>query len=63
MKTGGTGYLPIDHPMAYAQVDFGEFIYYDPEGSEHKAYELAMTFPYSNKGFSQVLSTLFKSDK
>jgi hypothetical protein len=44
-------------------VDFGEFIYYDPEGSEHKAYELAMTFPYSNKGFSQVLSTLFKSDK
>ena len=54
MKTGGTGYLPIDHPMAYAQVDFGEFIYYDPEGLEHKAYELAMTFPYSNKGFSQV---------
>ena len=37
-----------------AQVDFGEFLRCDAEGNEHKAYELVMSFPYSDKAYAQV---------
>ena len=51
---GKTGFLPIAHPMAHAQVDFGEVVYLDEYGKEHKAYELIVSFPYSNKAYVQV---------
>lgn len=54
LKQGLVGCLPLAHPMAFAQVDFGEFQRYDAEGAEHKAYELVMSFPYSDKAFAQV---------
>lgn len=54
LKQGQAGCLPLAHPMAYAQVDFGEFIWRDAKGSEHKAHELIMSFPYSNKAYVQV---------
>ena len=54
LKQGEAGCLPLAHPMAYAQVDFGEFIWRDAKGSEHKAHELIMSFPYSNKAYVQV---------
>lgn len=40
--------------MAHAQVDFGEIVYLDESGSEHKAYELIVSFPYSDKAYVQV---------
>ena len=40
--------------MVHAQVDFGEFLGCDAKGNEHKAYELVMSFPYSNKAYAQV---------
>lgn len=40
--------------MAHAQVDFGEFLRCDADGNEHKAYELVMSFPYSDKAYAQV---------
>ena len=49
-----TGCLPLEHPMAYAQLDFGEFIYFDANNAENKAYELVLSFPYSDKAFVQV---------
>lgn len=48
------GCLPLAHPKAFAQVDFGEFQYYDAYGTERKAYELVMSFPYSDKAYAQV---------
>ena len=43
---GKAGFLPISRPMAHAQVDFGEIVYMDESGSERKANELIMSFPY-----------------
>ena len=54
MKSGQTGYLPIEHPAGCGQVDFGEFIHYDQQGTEHTAYALTVSFPHSNKGYTQV---------
>ena len=54
MKTQIAGYLPLDHPHACGQVDFGEFLYYDGAGSEQKGYALTVSFPYSNKGYTQA---------
>ena len=54
MRTGQTGFLPIDHPAGWGQVDFGEFMYYDRDAAEHTGYALTISFPYSNKGFTQA---------
>lgn len=54
MKAQSAGYLPLDHPQACGQVDFGEFIYYDGAGEEQKGYALTVSFPYSNKGYTQA---------
>lgn len=54
LRQGLAGCLPLAHPMAHAQVDFGEFLRCDAEGNEHKAYELVMSFPYSDKVYAQV---------
>ena len=54
MSSKPNGYLPLAHPQGEAQVDFGEFIYYDVHGQESKAYALVMSFPYSNKAYIQV---------
>lgn len=49
------GYLPLAQIPGTAQVDFGEISYLDTQEVQHKAYLLVMTFPYSNKGYAQVL--------
>ena len=54
MRTGQTGFLPIDHPAGWGQVDFGEFMYYDRDAAEQTGYALTISFPYSNKGFTQA---------
>ena len=54
MRSEQEGYLPIEHPAGQAQCDFGEFQYYDLQGKDRKGYELTLSFPYSNKGYSQV---------
>lgn len=48
------GCLPLAHPLGYGQGDFGEFIYYDDNGDQKKAYSLTISFPYSNKAYIQV---------
>ena len=47
------GYLPLAQPAGAGQVDFGESIYYDANGSTCKGYALTVSFPYSNKGYTQ----------
>jgi len=54
MKSSQTGYLPIDHPLGWGQVDFGEFMYYDGRGEEQNGYALTISFPYSNMGYTQA---------
>ena len=49
-----SGYLPIEHPAGCGQVDFGKFIYYDRQAAEQNGYALTISFPYSNKGYTQV---------
>ena len=48
--------MPLAHPMAHAQVDFGEFLRCDADGNEHKAYELVISFPYSDKAYAHRCS-------
>lgn len=53
MKQSREGYIPLAQPAGKWQVDFGESIYYDGEGRERKGYGLTVTFPQSNKGYTQ----------
>lgn len=48
------GCLPIAQPPAHAQADFGEFEYIDGMGTGKQGYALTVSFPYSNKGLTQV---------
>lgn len=48
------GYLPIEAPQGHAQVDFGEFKYYDSDGNAYTGHSLTVSFPYSNAAWSQV---------
>ena len=54
MKTIADGYLPLEQPEAHAQVDFGDFKYYDSSGSDHEGHALIVSFPYANTGWMQV---------
>ena len=48
------GYLPLAHEAGNAEIDFGEFVYEDTAGQQHKAYHFTMTFPHSNAGYVQI---------
>lgn len=54
MKLASEGYLPLAQPDGHGQVDFGEMLYYDAQGREHKGYGLTISFPCSNKGYTQA---------
>ena len=54
MSSKPNGCLPLEHPPGEAQLDFGEFMYYDAQSQKHKAYSLVMSFPYSNKAYIRV---------
>lgn len=53
MKLIADGYLPLAHPAGHAQVDFGESMYYDASGKSRKGYALTVSFPQSNKAYTQ----------
>ncbi len=53
MKLASEGCLPLARPGGYGQVDFGESLYYDGKGQERKGYALTVSFPQSNKGYTQ----------
>lgn len=54
MKTAEEGYLPLAQPSGQGQVDFGAFIYKDAQQAEQTGYALTISFPYSNKGYTQA---------
>jgi transposase len=54
MKKRKEGFLPLAHPPGYAQVDFGDFKYYDAQGKDCEGHALIMSFPHSNSGWMQV---------
>lgn len=54
MKTVAEGYLPLAQPPAHAQVDFGDFKYYDSSGADYEGHALIVSFPYANTGWMQV---------
>jgi hypothetical protein len=43
--------------MGYGQVDFGEFMHYNEGGQEQSAYALTVSFPFSNKGYTQAFAS------
>lgn len=53
LKLAAEGYLPLAQPCGHGQVDFGESLYYDAQGRERKGYALTVSFPQSNKGYTQ----------
>ena len=54
MRAESSGYLPIAHPQGWRQVDLGEVLYYGSDEQEHTGYALTISFPYSNKGYTQI---------
>jgi len=44
----------LEHPPCHAQVDFGNFAYYDCDGTQRGGHTLIVSFPYSNAGWMQV---------
>jgi transposase len=57
MKKYRESFLPLAHPPGLAQIDFGEFKYYDGIGFDHKGHALIVSFPYSNTGWMQVFQS------
>ena len=53
LRLATEGYLPLAQPRGHGQVDFGESVYYDSQGRERKGYALTVSFPQSNKGYTQ----------
>ncbi len=47
------GFLPLEHPMGEAQVDFGKIEYFE-NGEKISGSHLVMSFPYSNAAYVQV---------
>ena len=45
--------MQLAQPCGHGQVDFGESLYYDAQGKERKGYALTVSFPQSNKGYTQ----------
>jgi transposase len=54
MKREEEGFLPLEHPPGHAQVDFGDFKYYDAAGVSREGHALIVAFPNSNVGWMQV---------
>ena len=54
MKKHQESFLPLAHPPGYAQVDFGDFKYYDASGISCEGHALVVSFPQSNTGWMQV---------
>jgi transposase len=54
MAQAREGFLPMGSPPAHAQVDFGEFKYYDALGGSQKGHALILSFPCSNAAWMQV---------
>ena len=54
MKVPNAGFLPLQRIPGCGQVDFREFLYYDSAGQEQKGYALTISFPHSNKGYTQA---------
>jgi len=55
MKQYRESFLPLAHPPGHAQIDFGDFKYYDALGIGHdNGHALIVSFPYSNAGWMQV---------
>lgn len=54
MRVEQNGYLPLAHAKGCGQVDFGAFLYYDAVGQEQTGYALTISFPNSNKGYTQA---------
>lgn len=54
LRVAQEGYLPLAQPAAHAQVDFGDFKYYDSSGAHYEGHALIVSFPYSNSGWMQV---------
>lgn len=54
MKLVTEGCLPLAQPKGHGQVDFGECQYYDGQGRECKGWALTVSFPQSNKGYTQL---------
>ena len=48
------GCLPLAQPKGQGQVDFGECLYYDGQGRACKGWALTVSFPQSNKGYTQL---------
>ncbi|WP_409967410.1 IS21 family transposase [Bengtsoniella intestinalis] len=53
MSSQTDGYLPLAHPHGSGQVDFGEHIYNDASSKVRTGYALTLSFPNSNKGYTQ----------
>ena len=53
LKLAAEGYLPLAQPCGHGQVDFGESLYHDAQGKERKGDALTVSFPQSNKGYTQ----------
>jgi transposase len=54
MNAKNSGYLPLEHALGSGQVDFGKHIYYDGSEKEQEGYALTISFPNSNKGYTQT---------
>lgn len=53
---GKAGFLPISHPMAHAQVDFGEVVYLDESGSVGSNPNSATPLPETRKAMLRTWS-------
>jgi len=53
-QTNAQGFLPLMQPPGHAECDFGDCVYYDGKGNTCDGHALTVSFPQSNKGYTQV---------
>lgn len=54
MNVTKDSYLPLNHALGSGQTDFGAFQYEDAAGQQQTGYALTISFPNSNKGYTQA---------
>lgn len=54
MNVANDGCLPLQHALGSGQTDFGAFQYEDAAGQAQTGYALTISFPNSNKGYTQA---------
>ena len=63
LKLASEGYLPLAQPCGHGSSGLRREPVYDAQGKERKGYALTVSFPQSNKGYTQFFFLRIEMEK